>query len=109
MTEPEEKQNNGNGAKETEKEESTKEVSTSRRGDTIESTRVLIRAALAGGTLIGFFSMLIYLIRILPYRRDPNIGGEYWLFMGNILGILGTLTVNTLSFYFGSSDTKDGQ
>ena len=35
-------------------------------GNTIENTKVLIRAALAGGTLIGFFSMLIYLIRILP-------------------------------------------
>ena len=49
-------------------------------------------------------------VKAFPFMLPSNeseVRGEYWLFMGQILGILGALVTNTLSYYFGSSDAKD--
>ena len=95
---------NGSNNDSTAKKDTRSSGSTSQDG--IEVRRVRIRACLAFTTLIGFFGMLIYLLYVLP-SNESEVRGEYWLFMGQILGILGALVTNTLSYYFGSSDAKD--
>ncbi len=53
--------------------------------------------------------MLEHLLSLLP-RTDSDadaIPGEYWLFIGQVLGILGSLALNVCSYYFGSSVAND--
>ena len=70
-----------------------------------EDVRVIVRAGLAAGTVLGFFSIVVILLRMIASGQSRQYPPEYWLFLGNVVGILGTLTVNALSFYFGSSDS----
>ena len=72
----------------------------------VDGVRVIVRGLLAGATLLGFFAMIVYLIRALP--RDGEIAGEYYLFLGQVLGVLAALVTNMLAYYFGSSDSKNG-
>lgn len=72
----------------------------------VDGVRVIIRGLLAGATLLGFFALVVYLIRILPL--DDDVPGEYYLFLGQVLGVLAALVTNMLAYYFGSSDSKNG-
>ena len=61
--------------------------------------------------LYGFFLTLHYLLGMLPRDNEAadRIPGEYWLFVGQALGILGSLALNVATYYFGSSSSgEDG-
>ena len=72
----------------------------------VDGVRVIVRGLLAGATLLGFFALIVYLIRVLPL--DDDVPGEYYLFLGQVLGVLAALVTNMLAYYFGSSDSKNG-
>ncbi len=71
--------------------------------------RVLIGGMVAVLLLYGFFFTLYHLLGMLP--RDDSaaerIPGEYWLFIGQALGILGSLALNVATYYFGSSSSGE--
>ena len=73
--------------------------------------RVLIGGMLAVMLLSGFFVSLHHLLGMLP-RNDADaegIPGEYWLFIGQALGILGSLALNVATYYFGSSSAGEDE
>ena len=73
--------------------------------------RVLIGGMLAVLLLYGFFFTLYHLLEMLPKDNSTadEIPGEYWLFIGQALGILGSLALNVATYYFGSSSSGEDE
>ena len=71
--------------------------------------RVLIGGMVAVLLLYGFFFTLHQLLGMLPRDNSTadRIPGEYWLFIGQALGILGSLALNVATSYFGSSSSGE--
>ena len=71
--------------------------------------RVLIGGMVAVLLLYGFFFTLHQLLGMLPRDNSAadRIPGEYWLFIGQALGILGSLALNVATYYFGSSSSGE--
>ena len=71
--------------------------------------RVLIGGMVAVLLLYGFFFTLHQLLAMLPRDNSAadRIPGEYWLFIGQALGILGSLALNVATYYFGSSSSGE--
>lgn len=71
--------------------------------------RVIIGGLVAVLLLYGFFLTLHYLLGMLPRNNTDadRIPGEYWLFIGQALGILGSLALNVATYYFGSSSSGE--
>ena len=73
--------------------------------------RVLIGGMVAVLLLYGFFFTLYHLLGMLPRNTSAadRIPGEYWLFIGQALGILGSLALNVATYYFGSSSSGEDE
>ena len=73
--------------------------------------RVLIGGMVAVLLLYGFFFTLYHLLEMLPRDNSAadRIPGEYWLFIGQALGILGSLALNVATYYFGSSSSGEDE
>ena len=73
--------------------------------------RVLIGGMVAVLLLYGFFFTLYHLLGMLPRNNSAadRIPGEYWLFIGQALGILGSLALNVATYYFGSSSSGEDE
>ena len=71
--------------------------------------RVLIGGMVAVLLLYGFFVTLHQLLGMLPRDNSAadRIPGEYWLFIGQALGILGSLALTVATYYFGSSSSGE--
>ena len=84
-----------------------------REGQNLAIDEIRPRALIGGmmGVLLlyGFFFTLYHLLGMLP--RDnaeaDNIPGEYWLFIGQALGIIGSLALNVATYYFGSASSGE--
>ena len=73
--------------------------------------RALIGGMMGVLLLYGFFFTLYHLLGMLP--RDnaeaDDIPGEYWLFIGQALGIIGSLALNVATYYFGSASSGEDE
>lgn len=74
----------------------------------IVNPRNFIGGALGLLVVCGFFGMLEYLLSILPKtENDADLRGEYWLFIGSVLGALGGVVTSVCSYFFGSITGKE--
>ena len=73
--------------------------------------RALIGGMMGVLLLYGFFFTLYHLLGMLPRDNTEadNIPGEYWLFIGQALGIIGSLALNVATYYFGSASSGEDE
>ena len=84
-----------------------------RRGLGIDEIRprALIGGMMGVLLLYGFFFTLYHLLGMLPRNNAEadDIPGEYWLFIGQALGIIGSLALNVATYYFGSASSGEDE
>ena len=73
--------------------------------------RALIGGMMGVLLLYGFFFTLHHLLGMLPRDNSQadDIPGEYWLFIGQALGIIGSLALNVATYYFGSASSGEDE
>ncbi len=73
--------------------------------------RALIGGMMGVLLLYGFFFTLYHLLGMLPRdnAQADEIPGEYWLFIGQALGIIGSLALNVATYYFGSASSGEDE